>query len=362
MAHRRKRRGNGGGAALRQAQLDSQVRYSPEAFALSSLLQQAASDYGQRVKAERGAARGITAAISATVPKTKADYGQALKFGRQQQSTVNRKLAGLSSAADDIKAASAVEAGGAQRRIGEERANAVNELRQRRSQAAAGAAFAVSQAGQEYASKRDTIQNRILELGREQGTFTVAQTEANRKADRQFKLGLRGQNVTKRGQTLSHQDRVKSQKIAARKDRYQRAHGLGPYKPASKPKGAKGPRLTPGQNNAAIDGIGYTLAQIRKLEANPKLTSHTIRQQLEAGIDLPQRKDKNGNVIPGVHVKPQPHDYVNAAYDLYAFGHLSPTNWRRLRHGHHIQLPARWRPRRTGVVGKAGKIVSGISL
>jgi hypothetical protein len=137
---------------------------------------------------------------------------------------VDAKLAPLSAAADDIKAASAVESAGAARRIGESKAGALNEFRQRISQADSAKAYGISNAKQQYLSQRANIQDKIIELGREQGTFTVAQADALRKQNQQYDLAIRGQNktlqaaklhvkATKRGQDLSHHDRVVSNRI-----------------------------------------------------------------------------------------------------------------------------------------------------
>src|SRR4051812_43196032 len=114
---RRGRRRRGVDPALRQAVLDAEVRYAPEAFQLSELLHQARSNYLTQVKIERGTARSVKAATRATIPKTKKDYQESLRFGRQQQNVVNQKLGGLGPAADDIKAASVRESSGAQRRL-----------------------------------------------------------------------------------------------------------------------------------------------------------------------------------------------------------------------------------------------------
>lgn len=123
---------------------------------------------------------------------------------------------------------------------------------------------------------------------------------------------------------------------AEAKDAYQRNHGLGPYKPASKGKKAK---LTPNQVQTRIDGVNEARQWIKNLSSSRHFTSSQIRAALRTGKDI---TDEHGNKrkVPKIG-----NDLINAAYDLETYGYLSPTNLRRLK-ARGVRIPPEWKRRK----------------
>jgi hypothetical protein len=109
-----------------------------------------------------------------------------------------------------------------------------------------------------------------------------------------------------------------TQKIAVRKDRYQRRHHTGPYAPA---KGTKPKAESTASKNARAE-IGDARVRIQQWRAaQPGITSHEITVHL--------RNEKYSDAA------------INAARDLVFLGHLSGPNRARLRR-HGVRIPKGW--------------------
>lgn len=212
-----------------QAQATAFLKTNPEASSLIQLLKGAGSDYQNQVAVERGAARGVIGSIDRALPAVRHNYALAAQTANTAQQVVDRKLAPLSPVADDFRAASALEHAGFLRRIGETRASTLGELQSRKVDARAGQAFAVRTARDQFRADKQKIGDRLLEVKREQGAaFESALSRAiQQEADNALKK--RGQNLTfkaaqarvattRRGQDLSHQDRVANRRAQQNKD------------------------------------------------------------------------------------------------------------------------------------------------
>jgi hypothetical protein len=191
MARRRRHRGQQLDAAARQANIDATLRYGSQTSALGQLLFQARADFHNQTRANTGAAHGIESLIGSTIPKVRKDYGAALKSQNQEQRVTTRRINRLGPMANDIKAASIREASGARRRVRESRADATTELRQRRTQARAGAAYANQAARGDYQATRSKIEGQLLDTLGQKGLFAVTEAMSTRKSQRDYRLALK---------------------------------------------------------------------------------------------------------------------------------------------------------------------------
>ena len=95
------------------------------------------------------------------------------------------------------------------RRVGEQKANALVDLTSRQTRATEGRVFANETARSEYLGGKQKIQGQLLDLAEREGDQTAATLGT-------LEDKARSDETTRRGQTLSHQDRVRSNEIAAR--------------------------------------------------------------------------------------------------------------------------------------------------
>jgi hypothetical protein len=224
--------------AVKQAKAEAWLRTNPEASALTQLLHDARNNYKSSVSVETGAAKGVAAAANAAIPKVSSYYDAADQTRASAQSVVDQKLAPLSAVADDIRAASAREAGGAQRRLAETRASTLGEFQSRKVDAQAGAAFALQSARATRDSSVGKIQGQIQRVAKENGVATVTALASINKANAQAAADRRTQKRLERASTAgitgvdpatgqptlaantaaqTHKDKVAARKSAARK-------------------------------------------------------------------------------------------------------------------------------------------------
>jgi hypothetical protein len=330
--HRRRHRGHGGDPLLRQAQLETQVRYGPEVSALQELLHQARQDLRQGIAAESGAAEGIKAAANAARPEITRIYGQAGQTQQQANQDVSHDLSTLSSAADPYRAVTSREAAGAKRRLSEAFAGAATELEQRKIGAEQGRAYAVRNHLAQYHQDVGQIHRRRQQLAGEAGAF--AQSDYQSLVGAQQKLGmeqarlnatLRGQDITIRGQNLTARDRRTKNRIA--KQRLQRS---GP--------GGK-PRFTTVQLTRARSQWhkGVTYANILKSKGFlGKHPNESVAGLTRKGIDEPIARGVVQTLLYG-GVRPHHRRFLEHNYGLRpkiasrfrrgnVFGHSFPVN------------------------------------
>lgn len=223
MAKRRHR--GGGDSLLRQARLETQVRYGPEKRALAELLHEARSDLRTGLAAEAGAADGIKAAVTAAQPELTKHYAAAHGDLRQADAQLKGDLSTLSASADPYRAVAAREAAAARGRLDDALARAQGELVQRKVGAEQGRAYGARNQLAQYQQSAEKIHRQKTALAAEEGTFTHATLGDLRKAkaeadfkERQFQETQRSNladeaaanarlDLTQRGQDLSHQDR-----------------------------------------------------------------------------------------------------------------------------------------------------------
>lgn len=329
---------------VNQAKLESVVRYSPEQSALRGLLSDAKAEFKTGVKADRGAAQGISRNANSALGGARGDYENAKAAVSRQDSAVKATLQGLGPQAAGVLAALTRESGGTSSRLNESEAATLGELHSRSSDAAAGLAAAIRARSGTYSRTADQVHRRQLALAQEKGAFTAATVGDLASADAKLAAEIHGQNkaaaTARRGQDKVHGDKVAARKQAGHKDDYLRRHHLGPYKPA-KPAAPKKPKP---QSAASLKARG-TIDDIQSLIVDGEKAGGSSTA-IRAGL-------KNGNNPSGGKFSPV---LINAAYDLHVHHVLSGPNIRALRR-RGIRIPKAWlrKPARSPFAGTTAR-------
>lgn len=318
------------GPLTTQAQNEALVRYGPQRFALRELIAQAVQTRDMALHAATGAQTAIQHAISLARKETVHDYGAAGATTTGTRAMVDEALQGIGGAGQPFAAAIARERGTAQDRMTEGQTNSLQDLTNRRLEAASGAAYATSTAQRNYASDVGKIGRSYVELANEEGAFTqgrVAELKKE-KAAQQFQRDLaemqqsaadkrsrRTARTQTRGQNLSHQDRQ-----AAIKQREEAAKN----KPGSGRTVGGGVKI---QSNSAHQGLIDSIESAKidakkqkdlgrgRQESVPLLTNGRNQQS----ITDPQSGQKLQ--VPGI--KSHPSLAVQVAMDLTYDGKIS---------------------------------------
>lgn len=332
------------GPLTTQAQNEALVRFGPQRFALRELIQQAITARDLALHAAAGAERGIQAAIGAARHETVQNYQDATATTTGTRGLVDQALANLGPGASPFAAALARERGAATDRLTTGQANSLQDLTNRRLEAASGRAYTTQAATTQFNNDIGKVQRSYQELAAEQGAFTQGRIGELRKeaADRQFQRDLADMRnqTTQRGQDLAHTDRQ-----AAIKQRQQAAANKKNAAGNKPPRHGVG-SLTQPQENSVKDTIGSVVSVITNPPAfedppkgsppgtkGPRLTHERMVQHL-----------RNGTNPLG---KPIPQDIIRIAYDLRDNGgHLSATGIK-LVHARGMHVPPEWMPQPT---------------
>ena len=222
---------------MSDAALQALVRFGPEESGLRAAERQALGSYESTVAGAEATRKGITQALNVVRPRVVRDYGAATTQAANARAVAAPDVANLP-ADSPLRAAVAAEQAGFTSRLGESRANTLTELGQRKIDAVSGAAYAKKSARETLGSDIAKLFERKQDLAREKGAFTVATAGELKRAAQQRADTLANQEAnratTRRGQTLSHKDRVASRKEAARKEREKNKAGGGARQTADK--------------------------------------------------------------------------------------------------------------------------------
>jgi hypothetical protein len=360
------------GAALKSAGQAADVRYGPQQRQIQSQARGSTQRQGQitnwfagyqdevrsAVERQKQAQAAANARIDSLQQGTaQADQQLSQQIAAQRERTAQTTRAPVQDPPHGAQASASRRNlrdvfGAANATQGQSQANYLSDV----GRIGAGSEVAAHQA---EANRRASIGEQYTALQGEKGQYKQSQIESLKAAAEKLGLAeqslglsgarvqttIRGQNVTKRGQTLSHKDRVAKDRAAQEKDAYQRAHGLGPYKPAAaKGKSGKVPRhglgsLTQGQENTYVDQINQAKEWVNRLRNSAHMKDHDVYSILRTGGTL---TDKNGQKT----TVPKFGDWVNPAFDLVVHGHLSGPNVKAL-HDKGLHVPAPWRPKKS---------------
>lgn len=206
---------------LSQAALQALVRFGPEESGLRAAAREAKGTFRTTVRQADATSRAIRYEVDRARPTVRRNYDQAGLQEARAASVAAPDLANPGVPAS-LRAAVAAEQSGYTQRLAESRAADLTGLSQRRVQAVEGAGFAKSNAQRVLASDLSKLFARAQDVRRERGAFTVATAQQLQTAAERAAAVTRNQEanraVTRRGQTLSHRDRVAGQQLT-HKDR-----------------------------------------------------------------------------------------------------------------------------------------------
>jgi hypothetical protein len=327
---------------LSQAALQALVRFGPEESGLRAAAREAKGTFHTTVRQADATSRAIRYEVDRARPTVRGNYDQAGLSEARAASVAAPDLANPGVPAS-LRAAVAAEQSGYTQRLAESRAADLTGLSQRRVQAVEGAGFAKSNAQRVLASDLSKLFARAQDVRRERGAFTVAtaqqlQTAAERAAAVERNQEA-GRAVTRRGQTLSHQDRVAGRRLT-HKDR------VAAQKIAAQKKAGGGGQTRGGATRAAL---GTASDEISRLihEANgikgDGAARHDAMQTLLKGAKerrIPVHDklgkplyDKHGlpveKVVPGLD-KAKSALLLSVALDVAYDGHVSRENHSKL--------------------------------
>ena len=293
---------------LERALLESAAKYGPEGNALRSLLQELAGTYSRTRRTNASDAAGIAAATRQARPDVAGAFQQALGSASAQR-------AALGVGATDPQAAAF------ERRVGEQRTNALGDLSNRELRASEGRVYANSTARAEYLAGKAKIVGQLQELDAQQGAETASRYGQLR--DAQLDRGIRRGSAS---ETARHNRAMESNARHAER-RQAAAAERGKAKPKLK-------LASQEQHAKARDLIEEAVAQVRDLRQDTPRRAEIIAL-LAKGV--PATKAPDGTPIPAIPRLPA--DFVRAAVNLVFDGSLSRGDVERL-HNRRLKIRA----------------------
>jgi hypothetical protein len=242
------------------------------------------------------------------------------------------RMAGLSPAADALKAASARDSAGATRRLAERLSMTQTELAQRKVDATAGAQFAKQQARARFRSTKSDLKSRLRGIAQEEGVF--AQARAG-----ELEESRRDRRTTRRGQTLTARERARDR--AARREEGVADRALEREKMSQQERAEKESKMTPKEQRDAV-------AAIRRAASARKTYGSMSPATLKAALGVGEFKapDQATGELETVKV-PRIDDplYVRAGFELASKGYISGKTRKALR-GQGVRIPKGMRLKR----------------
>lgn len=289
---------------LDRALLEAATQYEPQENALRSLLSGLAGSYtrGRRVAASNE--RAIVAATQAARPQVSSVYDDAVGVAQAQVAQLGDNP----------------EAQAYQRRLGEARANALNDLTQRSTAASEGRVYANQGARSDYLANKERIAGQLQDLAGQRGA--TATSLYGKLRDAQLQRGIQRGSQTETARHNRAQESVARQNATTAKARAQQAaRAKTQIKWAS-----------PQAHAQARDLIERAVAEVHdlRLDANGRVDPHASRADIIGLLidGVPAGKDDQGKPIPAV--RPMPPDLVRIASNLVFEKSLSPSDVKRL--------------------------------
>jgi hypothetical protein len=322
------------------------IRYGPEISALTQLQTQAGQNLQQSVNQAAATSAGIQQAARQARPEIRQVYNRAgLNQARNADTLVNHDLAALGPVADSIRAAAGLEQTQGLRHLREAKAAALNDLAERRVQAAQGRQYQVQNALQTYGQASGQVQQRRVALGRELGAFQAATVSDARSAHAQARAQARAQvqqqrfairqaNMQQRaaferlGLQLSQQERSSMRTAGLDPNTGLPIPGgkLDPNSPMYKSRSGQGKpnrnQATRAAHNDFADGVGDILSVAQQFKARG-FSRDKVRGVLRQGAPARSQVDQNGVRTSSPAIAPVPADLrMQVALDVAYDGHL----------------------------------------
>ena len=319
------------GPDLQTAVAESVVRYGPQREQLTSLLDQARGAYKGDVTATKAGAKSIVMHARRAAKPTKAIYNEATGAQQAAASDVSNAFSALGAAADPYRAATAREQGGAKTRIAGQRAEALQDLRDREMEARAGKVYGIKQARTNLSGDVAKIVQQARSLGEQEGAYQTGRVGSlkSERAERGIKLKVQRESekakARAREDEQKHDTELENQRQAGRTKLKQidvaarkaaASSGPGGSKPASR------------AEKRSFDANFSKAVRYAKAYAKTDGKGNQ-RSRKEAGDDLitgrPASKESSG--IPAIENQVA----LSAALDMAYLGYVTPKNVKRIR-------------------------------
>jgi hypothetical protein len=210
-----------------QVKAETRLRYGPERRQVRSEVGQAKRVRDSEIDAAHTTARIVQDAVDRVEPKITGNNADAAKVVQETAGMLADRLKGLSPAADAIKAASARDSAGAERRLGERLASTKDELAMRKVDAATAAVTGEQAARGRFRQTRKALSDRLSGINREAGVFAQARSgeldESRRERKQKAKDRTSRERIAEAGiesrEKISAADRASREKVAAQKEK-----------------------------------------------------------------------------------------------------------------------------------------------
>jgi hypothetical protein len=280
----------------------TQLKYGGKTSGIVQAIKEANQQRVDTVRQARSGARYATDAERYGQKDLHKSYG-AIGAAAQQSGTFMDQLspAQPGTPASAVMAAIASSRAAIPTNVAQMETQAVQDSQGRAARARSGGQFAEQAANVNFAGTVGKLRDQLSQTQSDAGLSTDTTYQSLLNQDQKSKLDQR--KVTD----------------AENKDAYQKANGLGPYKPAAKPKG-KSHWLTPVQQNAYNQKVSEALAWVKKYASAPGTKGKDIHQWLESGGTYikPKKTNAAGDEVPSYGNSPAfGTDVARIAMDLY---------------------------------------------
>lgn len=301
-----------------QARDEAQLRFGPQRRQLNAQQQSIADQFAQGARIEQASARGIAESIDQVKPKVAGYAGNAQSLVDQGSRDLSQYLSG-----SVLQGAAARDSVGTRSRLAEMLANANTELDTRKVDAQAGAKYTIGALRSNAAKALEDVGGRMSDLANDEGVYVSSRSGELREDAQRRALTRRGQNITRRGQDLSHQDRVASRRAADR--RAEQRESERARSESRLPGGSQ--RAPAAAQRSAVNKFEQALGDVQRLLANPDL-----RKRYPA-LGGPKSKAQRALVarsLVGLDDYKTSQPLLSAALDMHYDGHLSRATQKRL--------------------------------
>jgi hypothetical protein len=281
-----------------QAQTEASLKYAPQRRQLSAQQQDIVDQFATGAKVAQATGKGIAEQINTVRPQVAGYVGKAQNLVDQGQSDLARYLG-----SSPLQGAATIDATNTKGRLAETLANTNTELDRRKIDAAAGTQYTVNALRTSAADALKKVGGQLSDLASDQGSYAATTSDRLRQQ-------AASRAVTRRGQDLSHQDRV-----AAIQQRQQAADA----KKKDKQRGL----LSAKDQQKAQDDIAKAVAHAQDLvkAGNTRQQIANILVQGRSGASVTD--PATGQKLPLPDRPALPRDYVLAALDVVFDKHIS---------------------------------------
>jgi hypothetical protein len=281
-----------------QAQSDAALRYAPQRRELTAQQQSIADQFATQARVEQASAKGISESIDQVKPKVAGYTSNATNLVNQGAQDLGQYLSG-----SVLQGAAARDAVNTRGRLAEMLAGANTELDQRKIDATAGAKYTIGALRASAGKALEDVGGKLSDLASDEGTYAATQADKLRQS-------AANRALTRRGQDLSHEDRVASREAADRRA-------------AARDEKTKSKLLSPKDQSKAADEIAEAVSHAQDLLRAGRSRGEVAQILTEGRASQSVTDPKTGQVLKTPARPKLPRDYVLAALDIVVDKHIS---------------------------------------